>query len=143
MKIVIAADHAGFELKNVLAEHIRSLGHDVEDLGTDSSQSVDYPDFARAVGHRLVAGDADRGVLVCGTGLGMAITANKVAGVRAASVSDTFSAKMCRAHNDANVLALGSRVVGAGLAKELVEAYLNTDFDGDRHARRVGMIESG
>ncbi|MEM1245423.1 MAG: ribose 5-phosphate isomerase B [Acidobacteriota bacterium] len=142
MKIVIAADHAGFELKNALAEHMRSLGHEVEDLGTDSSQSVDYPDFARAVGERLTSGQAERGVLVCGTGLGMAMTANKMAGVRAASVSDTFSAKMCRAHNDANVLALGSRVVGLGLAKELVEAYLETDFEGERHARRVGLIEA-
>ena len=110
-------------------------------MGTHTSDSVDYPDFARAVGEKLNAGSAELGILVCGTGLGMAMTANKVRGVRAASVSDTFSAKMCRAHNDANVLAIGSRVVGRGLAIELVDAYLETPFDGDRHARRVALIE--
>lgn len=141
MNLAIAADHAGFELKNQLVEYLRDQGHEVADLGTDSAESVDYPDYARAVGEQLRSGAAELAILVCGTGLGMAMTANKITGVRAASVSDTFSAKMCRAHNDANVLAIGSRVVGLGLAKELVDAYLTTPFDGDRHARRVALIE--
>ncbi len=141
MKIVIAADHAGFELKNIVVEHLQAHGHEVDDRGTHSLESVDYPDYAREVGRALQEGSAERGILVCGTGLGMAMTANKLEGIRAASVSDTFSAKMCREHNDANVLAFGARVVGPGLALELVDAFLETAFGAGRHAGRVAKIE--
>lgn len=140
MKIVIGADHGGFELKNEIVKWLKEHGHEVDDLGTHSEQSVDYPDFARKVAGHLGNGGGDLGILVCGTGQGMAMTANKIRGIRAAVASDTFSARMARAHNDANVLCLGQRVVGAGLARELVEAFITEPFEGGRHERRVGKI---
>ena len=143
MKIALGADHAGFALKQQLRESLERGGHTVIDLGPDSAQSVDYPDFACAVAARVAAGEADRGLLVCGTGIGMAMTANKTRGVRAVSCSEGYSARMSRAHNDANVLALGARVVGPGVADELVRIFLETPFEGGRHARRVEKIESG
>ncbi len=140
MRIAVGSDHAGLHLKSALADHLRQLGHEVEDLGAHDDQSVDYPDFGKAVALRVAAGEAERGVLVCGTGQGMAMTANKVPSIRAAVVSDVFSARMAMAHNDARVLCLGERVVGPGLALALVEAWLATSFEGGRHARRVGKI---
>ena len=141
MKIAIGADHAGVELKNHLAEVLRADGHEVEDLGTHSSDSVDYPDYAAAVARSVVADSQDRlGVLVCGTGLGVAIAANKIEGARATTCNDLFTARMARAHNNANVLTLGSRVVGPGVAEEIVRTFVSTEFEGGRHGRRVGKI---
>jgi ribose 5-phosphate isomerase B len=142
MKIAVGADHAGYELKAHLAELLRDSGHSVEDLGTGSADSVDYPDYAAAVGHAVAAGRAVLGVLVCGSGIGVAISANKIAGVRAATCNDLFTARLARAHNDANVLALGARVVGVGLAEEIVRAFVAAPFEGGRHARRVAKIHA-
>ncbi len=142
MKLVIGSDHAGLELKAAILAHLRARGHEVEDLGTHSAASCDYPDFAKVVAVAVRDGAAERGVLVCGTGQGMAMAANKVAGIRAACVGDTFSARMVAAHNDARVLCLGQRVVGAGLALELVDAWLATPFEGGRHAGRVAKMEA-
>lgn len=141
VKIAIAADHGGVSLKKELAEYVAELGHEVLDQGTDGSESVDYPDYARKVTDLLSAGGADLGILICGTGQGMAMSANKLPGIRAGVVSDTFSARMIRAHNNAQVLCLGERVVGVGLAKELTKAFLETEFEGGRHERRVTKIE--
>jgi ribose 5-phosphate isomerase B len=143
MKIAMGADHGGYVLKQELAEHLRSMGHEVIDHGPNGPESVDYPDYGRKVAMAVAAGDVERGVLVCGTGQGMAMTANKVKGVRAAVVSDVFSARMATLHNDARVLCLGQRVVGAGLALTLVDAWLGEEFEGGRHARRVAKIEGG
>jgi ribose 5-phosphate isomerase B len=142
MKVVVGCDHAGLELKAAIAAHLRAKGHEVEDVGTHTRDSTDYPDWARRVAETVAGKGAERGVLVCGTGQGMAMTANRVPGVRAAVVSDTFSAKMVAAHNDANVLCLGQRVVGEGLALELVDAWMSTAFEGGRHERRVKKIEA-
>ena len=140
MKLVIGADHGGFQLKQVLIPELQKLGHEVADVGTHTADSVDYPDIGADLARRVAEGEFARGILVCGTGVGMSIAANKVPGVRAACVSDTFSAKMARAHNDANVLCIGERVVGAGLATELVKAFLATEFESGRHERRVDKI---
>ena len=140
MKIAVGADHAGVHLKDHLAEMLRKEGYEVADLGTFSEESVDYPDFGAKVAREVAANRAERGLLVCGTGIGIALAANKVAGVRAATCNDLFSAKMSRAHNDANVVALGERVVGIGLAVEIVHTFLQTPFEDGRHARRVDKI---
>ena len=140
MRVALGADHAGFELKQTLRTFIEQLGHEVRDLGTDSVDSVDYPDFAKAVAELVAEGGADVGLLVCGTGLGMAIAANKVRGIRAATCSEPYSAAMARAHNDANVLTIGSRVVGQGLAEETVTRFLETGFEGGRHQGRVAKL---
>lgn len=142
MKIAIGSDHAGYTLKSVVLGHVQELGHEVVDLGTDGLDSVDYPDFAKLVAGKVAEGAVDCGILVCGTGQGMAMTANRFDGVRAAVVADVFSAKGTRAHNDANVLCMGERVIGSGLALEIVDAFLATEFEGGRHARRVGKIQS-
>jgi ribose 5-phosphate isomerase B len=141
MKIAMGADHGGFGLKDELAARLQSQGHEVIDLGTNGSASVDYPDFAHAVAEQVAAGTADRGILVCGTGQGMAMAANKVPGVRAGVVSDTFSARMIAEHNDARILCIGARVVGASLAADIVDSYLGASFEGGRHTRRVGKID--
>ncbi|HVS15946.1 MAG TPA: ribose 5-phosphate isomerase B [Thermoanaerobaculia bacterium] len=141
--VALGADHAGWELKRELRDWLEEQGYAVLDCGTDSDQSVDYPDFARRVTDAVVDGGAERGVLVCGTGAGMAMSANRVAGVRAVNCIDGYTARMARAHNDANVLALGARVVGAGLALELLQIFLTEPFEGGRHARRVAGIERG
>ena len=141
MKVALGSDHAGLSLKLDVVEHLQKAGHLVADHGTNTSGSCDYPDFAKAVAHAVRDGEADLGILVCGTGQGMAMTANRVDGIRAAVVADTFSARGTRAHNDANVLCMGQRVIGAGLALEIVDAFLSTPFEGGRHARRVGKIE--
>ncbi|MDP2306357.1 MAG: ribose 5-phosphate isomerase B [Pseudomonadota bacterium] len=140
MRIVVGSDHAGLVLKDHLAVRLRAQGHEVEDVGTNSSASCDYPDLANAVGSALTSGRVDFGILVCGTGQGMAMTANRISGIRAAVLSDTFSARSTRAHNDANVLCLGQRVVGSGLAEDIVDAFLNTPFEGGRHAGRVAKM---
>lgn len=140
MLIAIGGDHAGYHLKEELKTFLRDLGHDWKDFGTDSTQSVDYPDFAEQVARAVVGGQCPRGIVICGTGVGSAIAANKVTGVRAGLCHDTFSARHARLHNDANVLALGARVIGPGLAKDIVVAWLETPFEGGRHARRVEKI---
>lgn len=140
MKVAVGCDHGGVELKDTLVARLLQSGHDVSDLGTHDGASVDYPDYALRVASLIRQGEADRGVLVCGTGQGMAISANKVPGVRAAVVSDTFSATMAMAHNDARVLCLGARVVGPSLALACLDAWLSTEFEGGRHGRRVNKI---
>ena len=142
MKLVCGSDHAGLRLKQELQKHLEEKGITVHDVGTHSTDSVDYPDFGEQVARVVAAHEADFGLLVCGTGIGMAITANKIAGVRAASVSDTFSAHASREHNDANVLCIGERVVGIGLAKDILDAFLGAQFQGGRHAGRVAKINA-
>ena len=141
MRIAIGADHGGVDLKDEIAAHLRRAGHDVVDVGTHGPGSVDYPDFARAVTSAVRAGNVERGVLICGTGQGMAMTANKVPGIRAGAVGDVFSARMIREHNDAQVICLGARVTGPSLALEIVDAFVAARFEGGRHARRVDRIE--
>lgn len=141
MKIIVASDHAGFSLKVVVIEHLRSSKYEVLDLGTDdATNSVDYPDYAKKLAKEVSANSDTLGILLCGTGIGMSITANKFRGIRAASVSDTFSARMSRMHNNSNILCLGSRVVGNGLALDIVDAWLNAKFEGGRHTNRVDKI---
>lgn len=139
--IVIASDHAGVDLKRSIIELVRGAGREASDLGTDDARSVDYPDFAHRVAAAVAAGEAERGILICGTGIGMCMTANRHPGVRAALCHDAFTAEMSRRHNDANVLCVGARVTGSGVAEQIVQVFLETPFDGDRHRRRVEKIE--
>jgi len=141
MKIAIGCDHAGPALKAEILAHLDEKGIEYKDLGVQEGEKVDYPDKAREVCAAIIGGECDLGILICGTGIGMSISANKVRGIRAACCSDHFSAKYTRAHNDANVLCIGARVVGAGLAAELVDVFLETGFEGGRHKRRVDKIE--
>jgi ribose 5-phosphate isomerase B len=141
MRIAAAADHAGFPLKSHLVAWLAARGHEVVDLGTHSAESVDYPDFGHALARRIVSGEFERGLVICGTGIGVSIAANRHPGVRAARCLSEYDARMARAHNDANVLALGERVTGAGLAEAILETFLATPFEGGRHARRVQKIE--
>ena len=141
MKIAIGADHAGFQLKDSLKKLLDEMDVPYEDFGTSSQQSVDYPDFAHAVAQGVAGGKFDRGILVCGTGVGMAIAANKVAGVRSAAIVDTDTAKLSREHNDLNVIALGARLLPESRAREIVKTFLETRFEGGRHAMRVSKIE--
>lgn len=138
--IAFAADHAGYELKDVLAEHARALGHDIVDLGTNAAVSVDYPDFARALARAVINGAAELGVLVCGTGIGVAIAANRHRPIRAALCWDATTARFARTHNDANVLCLGARVTGPEVAKDALHAFLTSDYAGGRHAGRVAKL---
>lgn len=140
MKIAIGSDHGGYGLKELIKKHLQEKGFDIKDFGTDSTASTDYPDFARAVGEAVVAEEFDRGILVCGTGIGISIAANKVPGVRCALVGDCFSAKATRQHNNANIIALGERVVGPGLALEIVDTWLGAEFEGGRHQNRIDKI---
>ena len=140
MKIAIASDHAAFGLKGELAQWLRELGHEVEDLGTDSENSVDYPDFGHQLAEHVASGKAERGLALCGTGIGIAIAVNRNPAVRCALVSEPVSARLAREHNDANVLALGARIVGVELAKGCIEAFLATPFGSERHARRVAKL---
>ena len=140
MRVAIGADHAGFDLKLHLAAELNRLGHEVIDLGTHSTDSVDYPPICAAVGRAVVAGEADRGIVLGGSGQGEQIAANKVHGVRAALCNDLYTARMSREHNDANVLSMGGRIVATGLATEILELWLATDFEGDRHRRRLAQI---
>jgi ribose 5-phosphate isomerase B len=143
MRIAFASDHAALELRAALMGFVVGLGHEAVDLGTDSAESCDYPDFARAGAEALQSGRVERAILICGTGQGMAMTANRFDGVRCCACSDVYSARMSRAHNDANALALGARVVAVGLACEIVEVWLRSDFEGGRHSRRVAKITAG
>ena len=140
MRIAVGSDHAGFPLKQLLAVHLTDAGHQVDDLGTDSERSVDYPEFGAAVGRAVSEGRAELGVCACGTGIGIAIAANKVDGVRAAVVHDVTTARLARAHNHANVLCLGGRIVGSEVAKDAVDAFLSAEPAGGRHDRRIEEI---
>lgn len=140
MKVALGADHAGFALKETLKPMLDALGVEHHDFGTSTSDSVDYPDFAQAVAEGVATGRFDRGILVCGTGIGMAIAANKVPSIRAAVVSDEDGARLCREHNDANILTLGARLTSPDRAQIIVGTFLGTSFDGGRHARRVDKI---
>lgn len=141
MKIAVGSDHAGFHLKQKVVGWLREKGLDVEDVGTDSEARCDYPDYARAVAERVSIGAAERGILICGSGIGMSITANKIAGVRAAECFNPVSAELSRAHNDANVLCFGERLINEDTARKMVEVWLNTPFEGGRHAGRVEKIK--
>lgn len=140
MKIAIAADHGGYELKEHIKKVMDDMGIQYEDLGTDSVESVDYPDYAFPVAKRVANGEADKGILICGTGIGMSISANKVDGVRAALVHDCYTAKVTRQHNDSNVLCLGGRTTGFLVAEEIARIWLGEEFEGGRHQRRVQKI---
>ena len=142
MKIAIGSDHAGFALKEELKRHLSEGGVEVEDFGTFSADSVDYPDIGFAVAQAVAEGKFPRGILICGTGIGMSITANKVRGVRAALCHDSFSARAASEHNDANILVMGARVIGPGLAQDIVSAWMGSKFAGGRHAVRVGKISA-
>lgn len=139
-KLVIGCDHAAVELKNTVREHLISRGFEVTDVGTYTTDSCNYPVFAHRACERIQKGEADMGILICGTGIGMSLVANKHKGIRAACCSDTFSARLTRQHNDANVLCLGARVVGMGLALDLVDEFINAEFESGKHATRVDMI---
>ena len=140
MRIAIASDHAGFRLKQTIVEHLRGQGHEVDDLGTHDEAPVDYPPLCAAAARAVVRGDADRGIVLGGSGQGEAISANKVHGARAALCLNEFTARLARQHNDANVLSLGGRILGDGLATSIVDIFLETDFDGGRHVPRVEQI---
>lgn len=140
MKITIGCDHGGRRLKDAIVAHLNTRGARVSDIGTYSDDSVDFPSYAEEVANQVNSGEADLGILCCGTGIGMSIAANKVAGIRAAVVSDCFSAQATREHNDSNILCLGERVVGEGLALRIVDTWLDATFGGERHARRLQMI---
>jgi ribose 5-phosphate isomerase B len=141
MKVAVACDHGGFPLKEIVLETVRKKGHDATDLGTDSSEPVDYPDYAVKVGRAIQSGEVDRGILICGSGVGVAIAANKMRGIRAGVCHDTYSAHQSVEHDDVNVLALGARIIGPELAVELVHAFLGARFTGEeRHVRRVSKI---
>lgn len=140
--IAIGSDHGGFELKKKLMEHLSERGLEYKDFGTYSSASCDYPVYAKAVANAVASGECERGIIICGTGIGVSITANKVRGIRAALCGDCFSAEATRQHNDANVLCMGARVVGEGLALKIADTFLDTPFSNDeRHIRRISMIE--
>lgn len=141
MRVLIASDHAGYELKQLVAEYTGNRGHEVVDLGPAGGEAVDYPDFAHELAARVGRGEAERGILVCGTGIGMAMAANRHTGVRAALCHDAFTAEAARRHNDANVLCLGGRVTGNGVALQIVDVFLAAPFDGGRHERRVHKID--
>lgn len=142
MKLALGSDHAGVESKTRLTQQLEAQGHEVRDLGTQGGDSVDYPDFAEAVARSVAGGESELGILVCGTGIGMAITANKVPGVRAAKCNDEFEARMARAHNDANVLCVGERVIDAAVMDGVVGAFLSEPFEGGRHGRRVDKMNA-
>ena len=141
MRVTIGSDHAGFELKQALIESLRQSGHQVKDVGTNSTAPVDYPDFAEKVAQSFLAGECERGILICGTGIGMCIAANKVHGVRAAPCHDSITAEMSRRHNDANILCLSGDLLGEELIDRMVRIWLQTEFEGGRHGRRVEKIE--
>ena len=139
--IIIASDHGGYDLKLELVEYLKSLGYSVVDIGVNDKKSCNYPTYAKKLCAEILNNNFKRGILVCGTGLGMQISANRFKGIRAVCVSDTFSAKMSRAHNNSNVLCLGGRVLGVGLAKEILDAWLNTEFENGRHQERIDLID--
>ncbi len=140
MKVIISGDHAGMTLRNEVKSVLDELGFTYEDVGADCKTSVDYPDYAFPAAERVANGEFDRGIFVCGTGIGISISANKVEGIRCALVHDVFSAKATRQHNDSNILAMGERVIGPGLAREIVQTWLTTEFEGGRHLDRIDKI---
>ncbi len=140
MKIGIGCDHGGVNHKEAIKEHLTAIGHEVIDYGTERDVPADYPDIAEKVSRAYLGGEFDRGILICGTGIGMSIAANKIDGIRAAHVTDTFSARMSREHNNAQIICLGERITGPGLAIDIVDAYLESEFAGGRHQRRVDKI---
>jgi ribose 5-phosphate isomerase B len=139
--IAIGCDHGGINLKSAILKKLDEMGESYKDFGTYTAESCDYPDIAKAVCGAIVSGECEKGILICGTGIGMSMAANKVKGIRAAHVTDTFSARMTKEHNDANVICMGERITGIEIALEMVEAYLKAEFQGGRHAIRVGKIE--
>lgn len=141
-RIVLSSDHAAIDLRRAIAAHIEARGWTVEDIGPMTTESTHYPKHGEAAARKVAAGDADLGIILCGTGQGIMMAANKVQGIRCGVCSDTFSARMIRAHNDANMLSIGARVVGEGLALDIVDAFLDAEFEGGRHATRVDMIKA-
>lgn len=140
--IAIGSDHGGYEMKEEIKKHLDARGLAYKDYGCDGLESVDYPVYAKKVSHAILDGECDRGIIICGTGIGISITANKIKGIRAALCSDCYSAQATRQHNDANILALGGRVIGIELAKKIVDTFLDTPFSGgERHVRRISMME--
>lgn len=140
MKVAIASDHAGFKAKGEIAEYLKSKGYEVADFGTYSEESCDYPDFGQKAGKAVACGECDRGVVICGTGVGISIAANKVKGVRCALTNDERCAELSRRHNDANVMAMGARMISVEEMKKMVDVFFSTDFEGGRHTRRVAKI---
>lgn len=141
LKVVIGSDHGGFEYKEVIIDYLKSNNIEVFDVGTFNKESCDYPVIAKEVAKKIISGEFNRGILVCGTGIGMSIAANKVHGIRASLCCDTYSARMTRQHNDSNVLCLGERVIGENLMLDIVDIWLKTEFEGGRHQRRVDMLD--
>ena len=142
MKIAVACDHGGLALKYVLLEYLKKNGYEIMDFGTCTAESCDYPDFVLPAAEAVASGECERGILVCSTGIGVSIAANKVKGIRCAHCHDTYSAKYTRLHNDANMLAFGQKIIGDGLMLEIVETFLNTEFEGGRHQRRIDKIKA-
>jgi ribose 5-phosphate isomerase B len=142
MRICAASDHAGIEMRKAMVEVARRLGHEVVDFGPETAESTDYPVWGAKVGKAVASGEFDRGLLVCGTGLGISLAANKIHGIRAALCSETYTARLSREHNNANVLAVGARVIGVGTAEMVTETWLTSEFEGDRHGRRVGLLDA-
>ena len=142
MKIAVACDHGGLELKKALLQYLNENGYEVKDFGTYTADSCDYPDFALPAAEAVASGECERGVVICSTGIGISIAANKVRGIRCAHCHDTYSAKYTRMHNDANMIAFGQKIIGDGLMLEIVDAFLHTEFEGGRHARRVDKIKA-
>jgi ribose 5-phosphate isomerase B len=142
MKIIVGCDHGGYELKEKVVPHLKSQSYEVEDVGTHSMESVDYPVYALKVARAIADGRADRGILICGSGIGMCMSANRVSGVRAIQISEPYAAKMSRRHNDSNILCLGGRFIGQDLAFEVVDTWLKEPFEGGRHQRRVDLMDS-
>ena len=141
-KIFIGSDHGGFNLKNLIVKHLTAQGADIQDCGCYTAEACDYPNIAKDVSQLVANNNNSLGILVCGTGIGMSIAANKIKGIRASLCGDTYSAKMTRLHNNSNILCLGERVLGNGLALEIVDIWLNTDFEAGRHQRRIDMLEN-
>lgn len=141
MKIIVGSDHGGFELKEMVKKHLTSKGYEVKDIGAYDLASVDYPDYGKMAAEMVAKGEVDRGIIICGTGIGISIAANKVKGIRCALCTNEYMAKMSRLHNDANMLALGARVLGVGIALDMVDCWLSTEFEGGRHETRVNKIE--
>jgi ribose 5-phosphate isomerase B len=142
MKVAIASDHGGVNIREEMKHLMEEMGIEYEDFGCECGVSVDYPDYALPVAEKVAAGEFDKGILICGTGIGMSISANKVKGIRCALVHDVFSAKATRQHNDSNILAMGERVIGPGLAREIAKTWLETEFEGGRHENRIGKIKT-
>ena len=142
MKIVIGCDHAGYAIKGAVKDHLVSLGHEVIDVGTNSADSCHYPVYAKAACEKILDGECELGILICGTGIGISIAANKHKGIRAALCTDSYMAQFTRLHNDSNVLCMGGRVIGGGVATQITEAFLTTEFEGGRHQRRIDKISA-